>query len=156
MCVSIALRLALRQTGGNHPVTFKQLEALYWIVQLGTFAHAAQRLHASQSAISKRIGELEALFDTELFDRRQRSARLTEKGEEMFLVAKTLIEERDAALERLGSPEVSQRRVRIGVTELTAMTWLPRLVAGIQGCLSEGVNRADRRGQRLADRPAPG
>lgn len=114
-------------------MTFKQLEALYWIVQLGSFAHAAQRLHASQSAISKRIGELEALFDAELFDRRMRSARLTEKGEEMFLVAKTLIEERDAALERLGSPDVSQRRLRIGVTELTAMTWLPRLVTGIQG-----------------------
>jgi DNA-binding transcriptional LysR family regulator len=114
-------------------MTFKQLEALYWIVQLGSFALAAHRLHASQSAISKRIGELEALFGTALFDRRLRSARLTEKGEEMFVVAKTLIEERDAALERLRSPEVSQRRVRIGVTELTAMTWLPRLIAGIQG-----------------------
>ena len=114
-------------------MTFKQLEALYWIVQLGGFAQAADRLHASQSAISKRVGELEALFGAELFDRRQRSARLTEKGEEMFLVAKRLIEERDAAIERLSSPEVSQRRARIGVTELTAMTWLPRLVTGIQG-----------------------
>lgn len=32
--------------------------------------------------------QMEALFGAELFDRRQRSARLTEKGEEMLLVAK--------------------------------------------------------------------
>src|SRR5450830_794230 len=31
-------------------MTFKQLEALYWIVQLGGFAPAAQKLHTSQSA----------------------------------------------------------------------------------------------------------
>ncbi|EWS66120.1 Bacterial regulatory helix-turn-helix protein, lysR family [Hydrogenophaga sp. T4] len=38
--------------------------------------------------MSKRVQELELLFDTALFDRSQRSARLTEKGEEMFVLAK--------------------------------------------------------------------
>lgn len=113
-------------------MTFKQLEALYWIAQLGGFAQAASRLHASQSAISKRIHELEQRFAVELFDRNQRSARLTEKGEELFLLAKKLLEQRDAAVEQLSGSEVTQRRVRIGVTELTAMTWLPRLILAIQ------------------------
>ncbi len=77
-------------------MTFKQLEALYWIGQLGGFAPAARKLHTTQSAISKRVHELEQIFDTALFDRSQRSARLTEKGEEMFMLARKLLRERDA------------------------------------------------------------
>ena len=113
-------------------MTFKQLEALFWIAQLGGFGPAAHKLNTSQSAVSKRVHELERLFDTELFDRRLRTARLTEKGEEMFVLAKKLLQQRDAAVEQFGKPEVLERRVRIGVTELTAMTWLPRLVGLIQ------------------------
>jgi DNA-binding transcriptional LysR family regulator len=113
-------------------MTFKQLEALFWIAQLGGFGPAAHKLNTSQSAVSKRVHELERLFDTELFDRSLRTARLTEKGEEMFVLAKKLLQQRDAAIEQFGKPEVIERRVRIGVTELTAMTWLPRLVGLIQ------------------------
>ncbi|MDM0021059.1 LysR family transcriptional regulator [Variovorax saccharolyticus] len=109
-------------------MTFKQLEALYWIGQLGSFALAANKLHTSQSAVSKRVHELEMVFDTELFDRTQRSARLTDKGEEMFMLAKALLEQRDAAIEQFSRVDVIERRVRIGITELTAMTWFPRWV----------------------------
>lgn len=42
--------------------------------------------------------------------------------------AKGLLDQRDAAVEQFGRAEVIERRVRIGVTELTAMTWLPRWV----------------------------
>lgn len=113
-------------------ITFKQLEAVFWVVQAGSFAAAANKLHTTQSAISKRIQELESLFDTPLFDRSLRSARLTEKGEEMFLLAKQLLAQRNAAIEQFQRPEVIERHFRIGVTELTAMTWLPRLVTSIQ------------------------
>lgn len=113
-------------------MTFKQLEALYWVGALGSFALAANKLHTTQSAVSKRVQELEAVFDIELFDRSQRSARLTDKGEEMFMLAKRLLDQRDAAIEQFGRADVIERRVRIGVTELTAMTWLPRWVQLIQ------------------------
>ncbi|MFZ4479399.1 MAG: LysR family transcriptional regulator [Rhodoferax sp.] len=113
-------------------MTFKQLEAMYWVTQLGGFSQAAQKLHTSQSAVSKRVQELEAVFKTDLFDRSQRSARLTEKGEEMFVLARNLLEQRDSAIEQFSSLEVIERRFRIGITEVTAMTWLPRLVELIQ------------------------
>ena len=113
-------------------MTFKQLEALYWIGELGSFALAAQKLHTSQSAVSKRVQELETVFDTALFDRTLRSARLTDKGEEMFMLAKNLLDQRNAAIEQFSRVDVIERRVRIGVTELTAMTWLPRWVELIQ------------------------
>jgi len=113
-------------------MTFKQLEAFFWVVQAGGFSQAANRLNTTQSAVSKRVQELESAFDTPLFDRSSHRARLTEKGEEMFLLARRLLEQRDAAVEQFQRPEVLERHVRIGVTELTAMTWLPRLVAAIQ------------------------
>jgi len=113
-------------------MTFKQLEAIYWVARLGGFSQAAHKLHTTQSAVSKRVQELELLFDTPLFDRSLRTARLTDKGEEMLVLARKLLEQREAAVEQFVRPEVMERRVRIGVTELTAMTWLPRLVNLIQ------------------------
>ncbi|SAI69640.1 LysR family transcriptional regulator [Bordetella ansorpii] len=113
-------------------MTFKQLEAFFWVVQLGGFAHAANKLATTQSAVSKRVQELEDVVATQLFDRSQRSARLTEKGEEMFLIAKRFLRQRDEALEQFERPEVVERRLRIGMTELPAMTWLPRLVNAVQ------------------------
>jgi DNA-binding transcriptional LysR family regulator len=113
-------------------MTFKQLEAVYWVARLGGFAQAAGKLHTTQSAISKRVQELESLFDTPLFDRSLRTARLTDKGEEMFAVAQRLLAQREAAVEQFLRPEVIERRLRLGVTELTAMTWLPRLVQRIE------------------------
>ncbi|WP_175875666.1 LysR family transcriptional regulator [Burkholderia sp. BCC0097] len=113
-------------------LTFKQMEAVYWIVQLGSFDAAATRLNTTQSAVSKRIQELERAFDLTVFDRAHRSARLTDKGAELFDHAKTLLEQRDRVVERMSSKEALVRHVRIGVTELTALTWLPRLIAAIQ------------------------
>lgn len=113
-------------------MTFKQLEALFWIAKLGGFSEAAAKLHTTQSAISKRMQELELLVGVELFDRSARSARLTAKGEEMFAVASDLLEQRDAAMARFSHARPAVQRVRLGVTELTAMTWLPRFVEALQ------------------------
>lgn len=109
-------------------ITFKQLEALYWIARLGSFAAAADKLFTTQSAISKRVQELEAQFQVEVFDRSKRSARLTDKGAEILHYATGLLEQRDQFIERASSHEVMIRNFSLGVTELTAMTWLPRLV----------------------------
>jgi DNA-binding transcriptional LysR family regulator len=127
----------------NPMMTFKQLEAIYWVARLGSFAQAATKLHATQSAISKRVQELESLFDTPLFDRTLRTARLTDKGEEMFAVAQRLLGHRDAAVEQFQRPEVIERRLRLGVTELTAMTWLPRLVQRIESLYPKVVIEPD-------------
>lgn len=109
-------------------LTFKQLDAIYWIAELGSFSLAAKKLNTTQSAISKRIHELEESLGTPLFERHSRKATLTEKGEETFVLAKKLLMQRDAAIEQLLNPSVIERRLRLGVTELTAMTWLPSLI----------------------------
>jgi DNA-binding transcriptional LysR family regulator len=112
--------------------TFKQIEAIYFIVEMGGFAHAARKLHTTQAAISKRVQELESLFGVPLFDRSQRSARLTDKGEIMLVYAKKLLEDRNAAVDQIGQSKSFVRRLRLGITELTAMTWLPILCSQIQ------------------------
>lgn len=112
-------------------LTFKHLEALYWVVELGGFAQAAARLHTTQSAVSKRVQELEDRFEAPLFDRTLRKARPTDRGIEMHRIAKDLLEHRDSAIERFTRPEAVERRLRIGVTEVAAMTWLPALLGRI-------------------------
>lgn len=111
------------------PTTLKQLETIYWIANLGTFERAALKLNTTQSAISKRIQELELAVGTDLFDRSQRGARLTEKGEYLIGIAEEMLEmqNRIHALRDGAAPPV--RRIRFGVTELIAMTWLPRMVS---------------------------
>jgi DNA-binding transcriptional LysR family regulator len=109
-------------------ITLKQVEALYWIAELGSFDAAALRLSTTQSAISKRIQELESRFNLEIFDRSRRSAVLTPKGEEILQTARQLLDMRDGLLVQLGAKDTMFRRLRLGVTELTALTWLPVLV----------------------------
>ena len=113
-------------------LNYKQMEALYWIVKLGSFEASANKLNTSQSAISKRIQELEMTFDLQVFDRTHRTARLTEKGEELFSYAKEILDRREQIVQAISAKEVLVRRVRLGVTELTALTWLPSLIAAIK------------------------
>ena len=71
-------------------ITLKQIEALQWVVQLGTFERAAIKLNTTQSAISKRIKEFEVATGVSVFDRSQRGARLTEKGEHLLAMAQRI------------------------------------------------------------------
>jgi DNA-binding transcriptional LysR family regulator len=114
-------------------LSLRQVEALVWVAQLGTFERAAARLNTTQSAISKRMNELEATVGFALFDRSQRGSKLTQRGEEVLEIARKMLELRDeVAAIKSGSRARIQRRVRIGVTELTAITWLPQLIFAIQ------------------------
>lgn len=109
-------------------ITLRQLEALVWVVQLGTFERAASRLNTTQSAISKRIQELELSTGLVLFDRSQRGARLTEQGERLLDLARQMLALQEGIMAlRAGTGQIA-RRLRLGVTDLTALTWLPRLI----------------------------
>ncbi|MFO1107638.1 MAG: LysR family transcriptional regulator [Bradyrhizobium sp.] len=112
--------------------SLKQVEALYWIARLGTFERAASKLNTTQSAISKRIQELEGVAGVALFDRSRRSARLTEKGEQLLALAQEMLALQQRVVRLKDGPEIPVRRLRLGITELTALTWLPRLVAALR------------------------
>lgn len=112
--------------------TLKQLEALAAIAETGSIEGAAKRLGVVHSAVSRQIGDLEATFGYDLLDRGGRSVRLTVDGVEVLTRARTVLQQRDLILDRIASKEIFTRRLRLGVTELTALTWLPRLVTAIR------------------------
>jgi DNA-binding transcriptional LysR family regulator len=113
-------------------ITLRQIEALHWIVQLRTFERAAAKLNTTQSAISKRIQELEAAVGVRVFDRSQRGTRLTKKGEHLFALAQEMLRLQERVLELRNTQEMPARRLRLGVTELSALTWLPRLIGALR------------------------
>jgi DNA-binding transcriptional LysR family regulator len=109
-------------------LTFKQIEAVHWVGKLGSFSAAADKLNTTPSAISKRLAEIEMLLDLQLFDRSHRSARLTDKGREILALGEEILLLRERYIASAGRESITVRRFRIGVTELTALTWLPPFV----------------------------
>ncbi len=118
-------------------LTFKQIEAVHWVGKLGSFAAAADKLNTTQSAISKRLAEIEMLLNLQLFDRSHRTARLTDKGREILALGEEILILRERYIASAGRESITVRRFRIGVTELTALTWLPSFVQAFRNTWPE-------------------
>ena len=69
------------------------LHAFVTVADTGSFSLAAEQLHLTQPAISKRIAALEADLNARLFDRLGRAVRLTEAGTLLLLRARHILAE---------------------------------------------------------------
>lgn len=105
----------------------KHLETFYWIVRLGTFAAAAERLGTTQPTVSARIQELEQVLGVIVFDRTHHRAKLTPKGRELVAYAERVVGMTSEILHRVGNAASLSGVVRLGVAELVSVTWLPAL-----------------------------
>ncbi len=106
-------------------LTIKQLEAFYWLARLGTLSKAAEKLHVTQSAITKRLQEVQAAAAHPLFEGEGRKNQLTPLGRELEAECGKLLEQIQS-LDRqksAGNPPV--RILRVGLTEVIALTWFP-------------------------------
>lgn len=110
-------------------MTLKQLEAFYWAATLASFSLAANRLHLSQSSLSKRIGELETQLGKPLFDRSGHRAVLSQAGLTLLPLARRLLRSADEVLEIMTDTVQMQGMCRFGMGELAALSWLPQFVA---------------------------
>lgn len=110
-------------------MTFKQIEAFYWAATLASFSLAAERLHLSQSSLSKRLAELEAQLGKPLFDRSGHRASLTTAGQTFLPLARKLLRTVDEVRESMADTPVVKGVCRFGMGELAALSWLPRFVA---------------------------
>jgi DNA-binding transcriptional LysR family regulator len=113
-------------------MTLKQLEAFYWAATCASFAVAAQRVHLSLSSLSKRICELEDSLGEPLFDRTGHRAVLTEAGSRLVPRVRELLSAADQLRAGVAQRGGLHGPCRFGVGELTALTWLPRLVKRMQ------------------------
>jgi len=108
--------------------TVKQLETFYWVGRLGTIAKAAAKLHVTQSAVTKRLQELQASVAAPLFERENRKNVLTSAGKELLAESEHLFEMLDR-LEDMGALTGQPARIlRVGLGELTALTWFPAFI----------------------------
>ncbi|UWQ08069.1 LysR family transcriptional regulator [Aliiroseovarius crassostreae] len=70
----------------------RQLKAFHHVARLGGFSRAAEALFLTQPAISEQVRKLEQDHDTLLFHRERKRVRLTETGEQLFLLTKRYFE----------------------------------------------------------------
>lgn len=73
------------------------LSAFVAVADRGGFSAAAEQLHLTQPAVSKRIAQLEQDLDVRLFDRLGRQVVLTEAGRLLLPRARQMLAEADAA-----------------------------------------------------------
>ena len=104
--------------------TLKQLEALVWVADLGSFRRAAAHLNTTQPNISARISGLEATLRVTLMQRDAGSIRLTEKGEALLTQARRVLREAEALVTVAERADLLDDSLRLGVTEVVASTWL--------------------------------
>lgn len=112
--------------------TFREMEAFVAVIEMGSFDKAAHSLGTSQSAVSRLIHEFESGFQRPLFNREQRIARLTMEGQEVLRVTRAILQQRASLSERFGNTDLLARTLRLGVTELAAVTWLGSFVARLR------------------------
>ncbi len=75
----------------------QNLKAFAAVAQSGSFSAAADGLHLTQPAVSKRIALLENELDTPLFDRTGRRARLTQAGDRLLLRTRSILQQLELA-----------------------------------------------------------
>jgi DNA-binding transcriptional LysR family regulator len=78
-------------------VDVQNLRAFLLVAETGSFSLAAQKLHLTQPAVSKRVAQLEEELETALFDRIGRTVRTTEAGEALLPHARAVQREIQAA-----------------------------------------------------------
>ena len=112
-------------------VDFRSLETFLWVVTLGSFRGAAQRLNTTQPAISQRIAQLEREMGVKLLNREHRVASPTASGRQLMLYAEKLIGLRSEMMAAVGDRSAMRGVMRLGVAETVVHTWLSRLIKSV-------------------------
>jgi len=79
----------------------QSLQAFVTVAECSSFSLAAERLHLTQSAVSKRIATLEHQAGKKLFDRIARQVTLTEAGAALLPRAQHILQEYAAAVQAI-------------------------------------------------------
>ncbi|MDO6387527.1 LysR family transcriptional regulator [Uliginosibacterium sp. 31-12] len=95
---------------------FAAMNVFCKVVELGSFAAAAEHLEMSTSAVSRQLAQLEALLDARLLNRSTRRLSLTENGRAYYERCLQLLAELEEVEEMVGNADASPR----GTLRLTA------------------------------------
>lgn len=106
-----------------------KLRIFHAVADAGSLTHAGDRLHLSQSAVSRQIRALEETLNTTLFHRHARGLILTEQGELLFDATRSMNKRLESAAARIrDSEEEVFGELRVTTTIGFGTLWLaPRL-----------------------------
>jgi DNA-binding transcriptional LysR family regulator len=105
------------------------LEALIAIADHNSFRRAARTLHITQTALSRRLQNLESLLDVKLVERTTRSVALTTVGRDFLPQARRLLAELTTALIEIRETGRAQRGdVTIACVPTVGVQYLPRII----------------------------
>ncbi len=114
----------------SNVVELHQLEAFTAVARECSFTRAAQRLHLTQSTVTRAVAGLETELRTRLFDRLGRTVQLTPSGETLLRYAERVLQltrEAEAAVTDVEAG--SAGRLSVGASSTLATYLLPPLLA---------------------------
>jgi DNA-binding transcriptional LysR family regulator len=117
------------QQEGHVKFSLSDLEAFVAVAELASFRKAADSVHLSQPALSRRIGKLEGALGVRLFDRTTRTVNLTAVGRDFAAKARGLLDELERSLLAMG--EVAATRageVTVACVPSAAYYFLPDVI----------------------------
>jgi DNA-binding transcriptional LysR family regulator len=104
------------------------LETFVWVARLKSFTLAAERLNATQAAISARIASLETELGVKLFYREHRRLSLTPQGVEALARAEPILNAARLFVQEVTGDDQIRGTLRIGVIDTISYTWLIDLI----------------------------
>lgn len=105
-------------------ISLEQWRSLIAVVDAGSYAQAAERLHKSQSAVTYAVQKIESLLDIKAFEIRGRKAVLTPTGQMLYRRALALVNEA-GDLERAAKTLSAGWEAEIGIAaEIIFPSWL--------------------------------
>lgn len=105
------------------------LRAFQHVVELESFHRAAEALHMSQPALTRRIQKLEASIGAQLLERTTRHVAPTATGQELMPLVRRMLEEFDGSLFALKDASSQQRGlITMACLPTAAFYFLPKVV----------------------------
>lgn len=101
------------------------VQAFVLVAELRSFTRAAEALDSTQSAVSTRLGKLEAQLGRRLLERSPRHVRLSAEGVGFLEMARELVRVHDRAATAF---QVEPRRLAVGITHELVGSELPALL----------------------------
>jgi DNA-binding transcriptional LysR family regulator len=113
---------------------FDRLRAFSYVIELGSFSAAAERLELSQPAVSLQVRELEKNVGVRLIERVGRRAAPTAAGQELLDHARRIDANVDAALDAMARhAKGTIGRIRIGTGATACIYFLPPILRALRG-----------------------
>ena len=114
-------------------MNLKHLETFHYFCKFMSMSRAAERLNVTQPAVTQQLRSFQSECGVQLFYRQAHEYKLTETGEALFLLSKSVIsrvEQAEGLLEK--ARKATSEVLKIGITKAYASIVMPDLIARFQ------------------------